>query len=92
MVDVGIGKAFALAREAYERPDVHFLSDKQHGRFMLTVVTSAFTRYRESMPVEQFHAFVGTVHAQLRDACQESLPSASPRALCAAGAALQSRM
>lgn len=73
---------YALAREAYERPEVRFLSEKQHGVFILAVFRSTFTREHPAIPDDDFHQAVDRALSVLRDAGETSLPDASGRSLC----------
>lgn len=73
---------YVLAREAYQRPEVRFLSEKQHGVFILAVFRSAFTREHPAILDDDFHEIVNRALAVLRDAGETGLPEASGRALC----------
>lgn len=76
--------AYALARQAYDSPEVRFLSEKQHGVFILAVFTSAFSREQPVAPDAEFHDYVDHALDVLRDAGESGLPSASGRSLCLA--------
>lgn len=76
--------AYALARRAYDSPEVRFLSEKQHGVFILAVFTSAFSREQPVAPDAEFHDYVDHALDVLRDAGESGLPSASGRSLCLA--------
>ncbi len=80
----GVPDAYALARQAYESPEVRFLSEKQHGVFILAVFTSAFSRELPAVPDAEFHEYVNHALDVLRDAGEAGLPSASGRSLCLA--------
>lgn len=77
-----VADAYALARQAYSSPEVRFLSEKQHGVFILAVFTSAFTRDHPVVPEADFHEFVDQAVAVLRDRGETDVPGASGRSLC----------
>lgn len=73
---------YVLAREAYQRPEVRFLSEKQHGVFILAVFRSAFTREHPAMLDDDFHQAVDRALSVLRDTGETGLPESSGRTLC----------
>lgn len=73
---------YVLAREAYQRPEVRFLSEKQHGVFILAVFRSAFTREHPAMLDDDFHQAVDRALSVLRDTGETGLPEPSGRTLC----------
>lgn len=79
-----IADAHALAREAYVSPEVRFLSEKQHGVFILAVFTSAFSRERLAVPEPEFHEYVDHALNVLRDLGESGLPTSTGRTLCLA--------
>lgn len=76
--------AYALSRQMYDSPEVRFLSEKQHGVFILTVFTAAFSREHPVVPDAEFHEYVDHALDLLRDRGETGLPSASGRSLCLA--------
>lgn len=77
-----VADAYALARQAYGSPEVRFLSEKQHGGFILAVFTSAFSRERPVVPDAEFHEYVDHALDVLRDRGEAGLPSSTGRSLC----------
>lgn len=75
---------FALARDAYQRPEVRFLSGKQHGVFILAVFRSAFTRQQPAVLTDDFHRLVDDALAELKDRGETDLPDSTGRSLCLA--------
>jgi uncharacterized protein DUF3375 len=73
---------FALARNVYTRPEVRFLSGKQHGVFILAVFRSAFTRQQPAMLTDDFHQLVDDALAVLKDQGETGLPDSTGRTLC----------
>lgn len=82
MANTGIVDAFALAREAYGSPEVRFLSEKQHGAFILAVFTSVFSRERPAIADTDFHEHIDAALDVLRDRGATGLPASNGRALC----------
>ena len=81
-VKSGVADAYALARQAYSSPEVRFLSEKQHGVFILALFTSAFSREHPVAPDGEFHEYIDHALDVLRDLGETDLPSASGRSLC----------
>lgn len=77
-----VADAFALSRQAYASPEVRFLSEKQHGVFILAVFTSAFSRERPGVPEAEFHEYVDHSLDVLRDRGESGLPNSTGRSLC----------
>lgn len=81
MAHAAIVDAFALAREAYTSPEVRFLSEKQHGPFILALFTSTFSRGRPAVLDNDFHETVEATLDALRDRGEPGLPNSTGRAL-----------
>lgn len=82
MAETSITDAFALAREAYATPEVRFLSEKQHGVFILAILRSTFTRERPAILDNDFHEQIDNALGVLRDRGELGLPQSSGRSLC----------
>lgn len=75
--------AYALARKSYETPEVRFLSQKQHGAFILAVMNLAFPQDAPVIADHDLHDLVDRAAGVLRDAGEGDLPVATGRALAA---------
>lgn len=82
VVNARVVDAYALARQAYDSPEVRFLSEKQHGAFILAVFTSTFSRERPAVLENDFHEHVDRALDVLRDRGETGLPQSTGRSLC----------
>lgn len=81
MMGTSVADEFALAKEAYATPEVRFLSEKQHGAFILAVLRSTFTRELPAVVDNDFHEALDHAIGALRDRGETGVPDTNGRAL-----------
>lgn len=81
MAEKAIVDALALARDAYGTAEVRFLSEKDHGPFILALFTTMFSREQPAILESTFRESLEIALDVLRDRGEPGLPSSNARAL-----------